>query len=147
MRVFWLPMKTRALLVAWLVVALVLPGIAQSSAGDQSEFVCSKESPQGSCVPPKLIHGPDPKYPRAARKDKIEGKVILEAIVGPDGVPSRVTVNQPLRDDLDRSAVDSVYGWTFSPATHDGKPVVAKVKIEVNFRLLRGVVDGPHKNR
>jgi TonB family protein len=139
-------MKTRTLLIASLILTLALPCIAQDSANNPLVFpVCRKDNPQNLCAtPPKPIHDPNPKYPRTARKDRIQGKVVLETIVGADGVPSSVTVTQSLRADFDKSAVNTIYRWRFSPGTHDGKPVAVKIKIEISFRLYGRNTPDPH---
>jgi protein TonB len=84
--------------------------------------------------PPTVTHAPDPEYPSAARGAGIEGKVILEALVGTDGRVRQVRVREgnPMLADAAREAV---LRWRFRPARWNQKPVAAWVAIPVVFRL------------
>lgn len=75
-----------------------------------------------------------PKYPKRARKEKVEGTVRLEALIAADGkVESVHAVEGSLV--LGGAACDAVQKWTFHPAQRDGKPVEDRVRINVEFRL------------
>ena len=96
---------------------------------------CSHKNP-APCIdkPPAVIHAPDPEYSVAAHNAKIEGTVVLLATIGTDGLAHDVQVARPLGYGLDELAVDAVKRWTFKPARSQGKPVQAKINIEVPFR-------------
>ena len=79
-------------------------------------------------------------YTPAAMAAKIQGTVVLEAVVLPDGSVGKVTVVRSLDAfdaayGLDQQAIDSVSQWTWKPGTRDGKPVAVAVAIEVHFIL------------
>ena len=135
-------MKVRTLLILSVILVNALLSIAQSDVDDATVFrVCGKKNPESRCAtPPKLIYDLEAEYPRKARKDGIQGTVVLEAIVGADGVPSRIAVTKSLRADLDKSAVSAVKRWRFSPGTYDEKAVAVKINVEVNFRIFRPAV-------
>jgi protein TonB len=65
-----------------------------------------------------------PPYPAAARRLGEQGEVRLDVHVGPDGgvldVRLRVSSGSPT---LDRSAIDAVRRWRFTPATVDGRAI------------------------
>jgi hypothetical protein len=46
-----------------------------------------------------------------------------------------VSLSWNLRDGLDESVLQSLRTWKFKPAPKKGKPVPAKVLVQVNFRL------------
>jgi len=77
----------------------------------------------------------DPKYIPAAASDRIEGKVLLAAIIRKDGHVDTVRLLKHLDDRLDRSAVEALQKWIFEPARRNGKPVDVDAVFEIPFRL------------
>jgi len=86
-------------------------------------------------TPPKVIRKVQPEYTREARKAKLEGTVILSALVGVDGVPSDIKLVRLLGKGLDEKAAECLRQWRFSPGLSHGEPVPVKVTVEMNFRL------------
>jgi TonB family protein len=84
--------------------------------------------------PPVVIHAPDPEYSVAAHNAKIQGEVVLQATIDTDGLAHDIEVVRPLGYGLDELAAKAVKKWTFKPAKSSGKPVPAKITIEVPFR-------------
>jgi protein TonB len=76
-------------------------------------------------------------YTPAAMEARIEGMVLLEAVVLADGKVGDVTVTRSLDMEygLDTQAVESVKQWLFKPGTKDGKAVAVRVTIEIRFTL------------
>jgi TonB family protein len=85
--------------------------------------------------PPKHIYQPDPKYVDKARREKINGVVVIAMIVTAEGRVRDVKVIKSLDAGLDKQAAAAVRKWKFEPATKDGKPVAVHLKTEVDFRL------------
>ena len=85
---------------------------------------------------PKLISRADPEYSEKARKQKINGTILIGFIVDTNGVPTHIQVEKGLGFGLDEKAVEAVSKYRFKPATEDGKPVEAELKIEVNFQIF-----------
>ncbi|MCI0408560.1 MAG: energy transducer TonB [Acidobacteria bacterium] len=88
----------------------------------------------GDVRPPrKLLHVP-PSYPAAARLARIEGDVVLEALIDPQGnVVNLVVVRSvPL---LDPSALDAVRQWKYQPTRLNGVTVPIVLSVSVSFRL------------
>ena len=83
--------------------------------------------------PAKLRHVP-PIYPPIAQQARVEGRVIIEAIIGVDGrvKEARVLLSKPL---LDQAALDAVKQWVFTPTLLNGVPVPVKMTVTVNFQL------------
>jgi len=94
----------------------------------------SNLQPQG-ITPPRRISGTEPAYTPDARRAKVQGTVLLSALVGIDGSVQDVSVLRSLRSDLDESSMDAVRTWRFQPATKNGAPIPFQVKIETSFRL------------
>jgi protein TonB len=87
----------------------------------------------GQVKAPIVISRVDPQYPAIARENKIEGIVIVEAIVDREGRVRDVRVLKPLPFGLDQAAVDAVQQWIFKPATYQGQPVDVILNLTVSF--------------
>ncbi|MDX5444173.1 MAG: energy transducer TonB, partial [Hymenobacteraceae bacterium] len=76
------------------------------------------------------------RYPKKARKKKVEGKVLVAFVVKENGSITDVEVIQGLGYGLDEEAlrlVKSAPAWL--PARHEGKPVRQKIILPVVFKL------------
>lgn len=78
---------------------------------------------------------PDPPaYPPDAKKKRIQGTVVVELVIDENGIPVRARATkgpQPLRE----TAVTYALGWRFEPVLAGGKPVPARFKLTMPFRL------------
>jgi protein TonB len=83
---------------------------------------------------PTRIRDVPPVYPDIARKARVQGVVILEAIIGVDGrvEHARVLRSVPL---LDQSALNAVQSWEYTPTLLSGRPVPIIMTVTVQFRL------------
>lgn len=85
-------------------------------------------------VPGKLVHKTIPKYPKEARKAKIEGEVVAQATIEPSGNVSSIAITAgDLK--LAEEVVDAVKTWKFEPYSQDGKPVRVLQNIAFKFAL------------
>jgi TonB family protein len=84
---------------------------------------------------PRLIYDPEPDYSEEARKQKYQGSVLLQVVVGEDGHARDVQIAQSLGLGLDEKALEAVRQWRFEPGRLEGRPVAVVVNIQVNFRL------------
>jgi len=111
-----------------------------STAGSQSSppgpAIVLTSNPVG-ITPPHLIVAPDPNYPDAARRAKVQGVVLVGCTIGVDGTVTSASILQSLRKDLDASALEAIRLWKFEPAIKDGKPVAVQVRVEVAFHLYK----------
>jgi TonB family protein len=82
----------------------------------------------------RLSHKVDPTYPPEARVQRVEGAVILDALVGEDGNVREVTITSgpPL---LARAAAQAVKRWRYQPFQLNGKPVAMHNQITIQFKL------------
>ena len=84
-------------------------------------------------VPTKLKDVPAV-YPPVAREARVQGVVILEAVIDESGNVStaRVLRSIPL---LDQAAIDAVRQWQFTPTLLNGAPVPVVMTVTINFTL------------
>lgn len=81
-----------------------------------------------------LVESRVPAYPEKAKENRIEGPVVVEAIISKDGFVDRVHVlegNPHLRS----AAAEAVQKWRFKPYLLNGQPVEVATTITVDFEL------------
>ena len=90
---------------------------------------------RGTRAGEQLLRRVDPVYPAAARANRIQGPVVLEATIGKHGFLRHIRVlsGDPLLAD---SVLDAVRGWRYRPRTVRGRAVESQTRIVVNFQLL-----------
>lgn len=79
-----------------------------------------------------------PTYPEVAREEKIQGKVILQAVVDLDGSVTKIKVEDSEPEGYEpfiKSAVEAVRHWRYEPATLDGEPVAVYFTLKMEFKL------------
>lgn len=84
--------------------------------------------------PPARILGVSPVYPELARQARIEGIVIIEAVIGTNGevTDAHVLRSVPM---LDQAALDAVRQWKYSPTLLNGVAVPVVMTVTVTFSL------------
>jgi TonB family protein len=75
-----------------------------------------------------------PVYPQAAKDAKIQGAVLLHAIIGKDGTMQQLSViSGP--PELQSSALEAVKRWIYKPYLLNGEPTEVETTITVNYSL------------
>jgi len=90
--------------------------------------------PGGDLRSPTRIKNVQPMYPAIAQAARVQGTVIVEAIIGTDGKvrDARVLRSIPL---LDQAALDAVRQWEYTPSRLNGVPVPVLMTVTVTFTL------------
>lgn len=88
----------------------------------------------GQIKAPKKVRDMAPSYPEVAKQARVEGVVVLEAVISPEGRVNNVKV---LRGNalLDDAAVNAVKEWVYSPTLLNGVPVPVVMTVTVSFKL------------
>ena len=88
----------------------------------------------GNVRPPTKIRNVSPVYPAEAQAAGVQGVVIIEATINPQGkvINARVLRGAPL---LDQAALDAVKQWEYTPTLLNGVPVPVIMTVTVNFTL------------
>jgi protein TonB len=88
----------------------------------------------GNIKEPKQLKRVQPVYPDIAKQARVQGVVILECTISPQGKVTDVKVLRgiPL---LDESAKEAVKQWVYTPTLLNGVPVPVIMTVTVNFKL------------
>jgi protein TonB len=84
--------------------------------------------------PPRKTFDVRPAYPAIAQSARVEGVVILEAVIDAQGRVESVRVLRSIAL-LDQAAADAVRQWRFTPTLLNGEPVPIVMTVTVNFAL------------
>lgn len=86
---------------------------------------------------PRMLRNVRPSYTAEAMRAKVQGVVLVEAVVLPDGTVGDVTVIRSLDKvfGLDEEAIKAARQMRFVPGTRFGEPVAVLVTIELSFTL------------
>jgi protein TonB len=105
-------------------------GIVIEDEPDINAFVAVEQQPAA-------VEKPAPDYPEIAELAKIEGTVVVRALVGKDGKVKRVVLAKGVHGSLDQAAMDAAQKWVFQPAMQNKQPVQVWTTIPFRFSLHR----------
>jgi periplasmic protein TonB len=88
----------------------------------------------GQIKEPKKLKHVAPVYPPIARQARVQGVVVLECTISPQGrvTDVRIVRGIPL---LDAAAIEAVKQWVYTPTLLNGVPVPVIMTVTVNFRI------------
>ena len=115
---------------AIVLAAIGTLGLQQSKAQSDQVYKVG-----GDVTSPSVLYKVDPAYTEEASQAKIVGTVVLNMVIGTDGLAHDISVVKSLDPGLDRTAAEAVQQWHFAPGTLHGEPVAVRATIEINFKL------------
>jgi len=122
-------------------VFINMPNLASGGGGSWvlrfAELITRLPGDQIDITAPTAIRKIDPGYAADAVRERIEGKVLLHAIIRRDGRVEHVEILKKLDDRLDQRAVDAFLRWEFMPALRQGVPVDLEAVVEIPFTLAK----------
>lgn len=83
----------------------------------------------------QITHRVTPVYPEQARTQRIQGAVVLEAMIKEDGTVANVTVLSGGSSSLANAARQAVQQWRYTPLELNGKPMPMRKEITIKFTL------------
>jgi TonB family protein len=118
--------------VTFRLVAALLSLIAVACAGRGRVY-----TPGADITLPTVVSSVRPVYTSDAMAAGIQGEVLLDCVVQPDGTVGDVTVTRSLDSTtgLDRQAIEAIRLWRFKPGTRNGRPVPVRVAVNMTFTL------------
>ena len=79
---------------------------------------------------PGLIKRVEPKYPPIAQTARMEGTVVLDAVIHKDGTVGEIKILKSGNQLFDQAAIDALKQWRYTPSPYD-----VILTVTVNFRL------------
>ena len=110
----------------------------QLSRQEQQQILLNLTGGNSYFIEPELIGGLDSieiNYPDEAKKEKVEGTVIVQLIVGKDGSVNDPKVIEGVGYGCDEEAIRAVQRLRFKPGYNNGKPVNVNYTIPIYFIL------------
>jgi protein TonB len=98
--------------------------------------------PDGAPAPSIELTGPvplrkvDPRYPNSMIDARVEGEVVLYAVIRRDGSVDSIQVVRGLEPELDQNAMEALARWKFRPAERRGAPVELEAIVHIPFHMI-----------
>lgn len=110
------------------------PASSLRAESSRAASALAGETPRSSELAGMLLQKVLPVYPDQARRQGVQGQVVLKAVIGKDGTIAEL---RPLQgpEELTSAAIDAVQHWRFRPYELQGKPVEVETDIRLNFQL------------
>jgi TonB family protein len=104
-------------------------------AGNDGPLPNGAQAVSSDVMAQKLLNHPTPTYPAIAKSARIQGSVVLQAIVGTDGTVQNLKMLSAASPLLVQSAIDAVKQWIYQPTLLNGSPVPVVTEVTVNYSL------------
>jgi TonB family protein len=127
-------------MLAIVVVLTIVSLPAQANRQDKQEKIpCPTPTPvvysMSADLQPKISHQGKALYTVKARDEKIEGRVVLNALFHESGRITDIRIIKELPHGLTEQAIGTAYRIKFTPAMKDGKPVSVRGSLVYDFDL------------
>ena len=84
---------------------------------------------------PKNLLAVDAVYSEEGRREKYQGTVVFQIVIGSDGRIHQAKIGRGIGHGLDENALRTLSMWRFEPAKKSGQPVACATNMEVSFHL------------
>jgi protein TonB len=123
----------RGLLTVAVACCLTVPGAARVAAGEQKKPVRYDEQTMRE---PKVVHKVMPEYPEDAKKEGVEGTIVLDAVIAEDGHVRETSVQRGDDARLVEAARTAVGQWRYEPMRGEaGEPIEVLFTVTIRFAL------------
>ncbi len=103
-----------------------------------SELRVNAEAPRISSSDisaPVPLRKVDPKYPPSLMSERVEGEVVLYAVIRRDGTVDSIQLVHGIDEQLDENAMQALSQWKFQPGARQGSTVELEAIVHIPFRL------------
>lgn len=83
----------------------------------------------------ELVNRVQPKYPKIARRNDEQGRVIFYAVIEADGSLSHLTLIHRATPDLEAASLQAIRQWHYKPATCGQTPIRVETSLPVEFAI------------
>jgi TonB family protein len=118
-----------------------MPNLNSSTGSWILNFSVLRSNPDAPRVTSSDLSGPvpltkvDPKYPPALISERVEGEVVLYAVIRSDGNVDSIQLVRGIDEQLDANAMHALSLWKFRPASRRGEPVELEAIVHIPFHL------------
>jgi protein TonB len=91
--------------------------------------------PGNGVTGPILVKEVKAAYTPEALKAKVQGEVVIDAVINENGVVGEMRVHKSLGFGLDEAAMEALRKWVFRPGMRQGEPVATLAQFALNFTL------------
>ena len=102
----------------------------------QDEEQPKPSATSGDLTGPVPLRKVDPKYPPLLASAKVEGEVVLYAVIRRDGSVDSIQLVRGIEPELDTNAMEALARWRFRPAERKGAPVELEAIVHIPFRAV-----------
>ncbi len=92
---------------------------------------------QSNLAAPVISKKVDPKYPPTLAADRVEGEIVLYAVIRRDGSVDSIQVVRSLDAQLDANSMSALSQWKFHPATKNDTPIELEAIVHIPFHARR----------
>ncbi|MEO8301373.1 MAG: energy transducer TonB [Rhizomicrobium sp.] len=120
---------------------MLLIGASPAWAADADKACSAPDAPLRPIMATHTI----PPYPEVSVMTKESGSTLMEVVIGPDGVPTKVSVlNSSGSLRLDAAAADYVKNtWRWNAPVHNCQPLAVATRVSVAWDLRDAIDTGP----
>ncbi len=109
----------------------------QTSGREDPNSTAAKAAESDPIFNANYLNNPAPYYPIKAKRNGVQGKVLLNVAVKIDGTAAAVQISRSSGSSaLDEAALEAVKLWKFIPARRGGEIVQANVIVPVEFKII-----------
>jgi TonB family protein len=118
-----------------------MPNLNSATGSWVLNFSVLRGSADGSNLASGDLSGPmplkkvDPKYPPTLVSERVEGEVVLYAVIRRDGSVDSIQLVRGIDERLDANAMNALGQWKFRPAAKQGTAVELEAIVHIPFRL------------
>ncbi len=123
---------TALALIAMMACAARAPGPAPVDAGTAR---AAEDDFEPFDTPPSIEWQIEPVYPEYAKRNHVEGSVVIRVTLSAKGKVEETRVIESSNRMFDAPALEAVRQFRFKPARKDGQPVRSRVVVPIQFRL------------
>jgi TonB family protein len=120
-----------------------MPNVSSATGSWILNFSELRENPDAPHITSTDLAGPvvikkvDPKYPPTLISDRVEGEVVLYAVIRHDGSVDGIQLVRGVDEQLDANAMSALAQWKFRPASKAGTPIQVEAIVHIPFRIPR----------
>ena len=112
------------------------PGVGRKGFSPDSGSNVGFANKCAQSISPVLLYKVEPEFTEEARKARVQGAVMIKAIINEFGLVQQPQVTKSLGLGLDERALEAVEKWRFKAGSKNCRPAAMTALIEVHFHLL-----------